>query len=273
MTTLSFLTAQPGLTSWQLMWTIAFSIFVACKILTGQSMSPAVPRRDRAVYLLGWPGMNPDSFLRKRPVEEWNMRLLTHALRNLVVGWIFLGILGPAALPLHPLLATWLGMIGFIFMLHFGLFHLLAVLWQRMGFHANPIMMKPISARSTSEFWSKRWNQAFHQLTWTYLFRPLQKRLTAPAALTISFLVSGLIHEVVITVPARGGYGGPTVYFLLQALAVLMERRVNLKRYPRLRRVWTLSVVILPAGLLFPPHFILTLMLPMFQAWGLFPTT
>jgi alginate O-acetyltransferase complex protein AlgI len=46
--------------------------------------------------------------------------------------------------------------------------------------------------------------------------RPLQRRLGRGPALLGSFLVSGLLHEVAISLPVRAGWGLPKLYFLLQ---------------------------------------------------------
>ncbi|MDA3872606.1 MAG: MBOAT family protein [Kiritimatiellae bacterium] len=117
-----------------------------------------------------------------------------------VVWTVCLFVAAPRCVEIYPLLAGWLGMIGLIFLLHFGLFHGLAALWQDRGFGAEPLMNRPMEARRVSELWGRRWNRAFQWLTWRYVFRPLRKRVTAPGALWMSFLLSGLIHELVITV-------------------------------------------------------------------------
>ena len=88
-----------------------------------------------------------------------------------------------------------------------------------MGLHAEPIMRRPLASQSLGEFWGKRWNLGFRNLSHALVFQPLQKRFGAAAGALGAFLASGLIHDLVISVPARAGYGLPTAYFLLQGLA------------------------------------------------------
>ena len=86
------------------------------------------------------------------------------------------------------------------------------------------------------------------------------------------FLLSGLIHDCVISLPARGGYGLPTGYFLLQGLAVVAEH-TRLARRIGLGcgwRGWLFTVIVVagPVGWLFHPPFIHHVILPMLHALG-----
>lgn len=100
----------------------------------------------------------------------------------------------------------WVGMVGIIMMLHFGIFHLLALSLQACGFNARPNMQAPLLAQSLADFWGRRWNTAFNVLAERHGFRLLTPRIGPDAALGVVFLTSGLLHEVVITLPARAGY-------------------------------------------------------------------
>jgi len=129
-------------------------------------------------------------------------------------------------------------------------------------------------ATSVGEFWGQRWNLAFHQLVHQFVFRPLRRKIGLTPAMLSVFLLSGLVHESVISLPANGGYGLPTIYFLLQGLAVLCER-TPIARVFRLGRdwrgcLWTLLWTAGPAGLLFHSPFINKVMLPFFQTLGAF---
>src|SRR5262249_38299146 len=123
-----------------------------------------------------------------------------------------------------PLLRGWFGMLGIILLLHFGLFEVLAYCWRRMGVDAEPVMHAPLLSTSLGEFWGKRWNTAFHELAHKLAFQPLAGPLGPAGATLVVFFISGLVHELVISLPARGGYGLPTAYFVLQGCGVLAER-------------------------------------------------
>src|SRR5205085_8727242 len=118
----------------------------------------------------------------------------------------------------HPLLLGWSGMLGLVLLLHFGLFRLIALLWQRAGVDAQPLMLEPARATSLADFWGRRWNTGFHQLAHRLVFRPLLRPLGPAAAVLATFFLSGLIHDLVISVPARAGFGLPTAYFMLPGL-------------------------------------------------------
>jgi hypothetical protein len=92
------------------------------------------------------------------------------------------------------------------------------------------------------------------------------------AAFCAVFAVSGLLHEIVITLLAHGGYGLPTAYFLLQATGVLFERSQAGRRLGLGDgwKGWCFVALVagLPAFGLFPPVFIRNVILPMLHAIG-----
>jgi hypothetical protein len=139
-----------------------------------------------------------------------------------------------------------------------------------LGVVAEPIMNWPVAATSLGEFWGRRWNRAFRDLTYRFLFRPLKHRLGAGGALFLGFLVSGVAHDAVISLPAGGGYGLPTAYFVLQAVAMFVERSAIGRRLGLGRGavgwLFCAAVVLVPSVLLFHRPFIDVVILPFLRA-------
>ena len=94
----------------------------------------------------------------------------------------------------------------------------------------------------------------------------------ARSALAFGFLMSGLVHDLVISFPAGGGWGGPTAFFVIQGMLIFVERSrwgraIGMGRGP-LGRVVTMGVLLLTAGMLFHRPFIENVILPFFEAMG-----
>jgi hypothetical protein len=114
--------------------------------------------------------------------------------------------------------------LGLILLLHFGSFQLLSLFWRSVGIDARPIMSAPLRSTSLSEFWGGRWNLGFSQLAHDLIFQQLHRAWGTNVTRFFVFVVSGLIHRVVISLPAGGGYGLPTMYFMVQGAGVAVER-------------------------------------------------
>lgn len=270
------LVLRAHIAAWVFMWAMAFALYAGCKWLTyretlRRGLRPSL--RRMLAYLLAWPGMDANDFLDERKVaaepkkKEW-----AFAIAKMCFGAVALWAVTRTLLPINWPLGGWLGMLGVVFILHFGLFHLLSLLWRQMGIYATPLMRNPIGATSLAEFWGGRWNTAFHELAFQFTFRPLRQFITPALAMLLVFSLSGLIHEAVISLPARGGYGLPTLYFLIQGAGIIMERS-RIGRRIRLGRgvrgwLFTFLITVAPVAGLFHPPFVKNVILPMLAAIG-----
>src|SRR3954469_7747898 len=175
-----------------MMWLLAFSVWLACKIVTWIQ----VPRNRRtfpaaAAYFVAWPGMDPQPFI--SPVARVSNPCRSARVARLGTGWkpvlqkclaastkVLAGaILIAVAVHLvstHPFLASWVGMIGTVLFLHFGLFDLITLAWRARGVAVEPIMQHPLCAKTLADFWG-RWNRGFRDLAFRLIFRPLHRRI------------------------------------------------------------------------------------------------
>jgi hypothetical protein len=133
-------------------------------------------------------------------------------------------------------------------------------------------MCEPLLATSLADFWGRRWNVAFHFLANDFVFRQLLRKFGATGATIFVFLLSGLIHDFIISLPARGDYGLPTAYFLFQGIGVIFER-TTFGKWLGLGcgwRGWLFTAVctIGPIFWLFHPIFVRNVILPMLQTIG-----
>lgn len=259
---------------WVGMWVLALALFVGCKWLTWRRTPVRAPRWKQWAYWFAWPGMDAVAFFQgvaRRPTtNEW-----LFAMTKITLGLVLLCGVVPRLPPALPYLVGWVGMVGLMFVLHFGLFHLLACWWQARGIDAKPLMVWPLLATSCSDFWGRRWNTAFRDLTHRFLFRPCVRRWGPCAALVLGFVGSGLVHDLVISVPAGGGYGGPTVFFLVQGGAVVVERSAFGRRLG-LGQGWrgwlfTASALLVPVYWLFHPPFVEGVIVPFLRFLGACP--
>jgi hypothetical protein len=261
---------------WVWMWAVAFGVYAGLKWMSFVTCDEAraADRGRRAAYLLAWPGMDAGAFLDARqravpPTERewtWAVAKVTFGL-GLVIGIV------PLVARYSLFAAGWIGISAVCLALHFGLFELLSLGWRQAGILAVAIMHAPYRSASVGEFWGRRWNLAFRDLAHVFVFRPLVGTWGVTAATVAVFLASGLIHDMVISGAAGAGFGGPMLYFLIQAAALFVERsgvgkRVGLGR-GWIGWIFCAIVTLAPVGLLFHRPFIERVAVPMFHAIGL----
>jgi hypothetical protein len=262
-----------GMPAWAFMWVLAIAIYASLKWASWWR-SPMRARASAwrsAGYLVAWPGMDAESFLDDRcraatpGLGEW-----AWAFAKTAFGAALLWVVARTVPESRPLVRGWVGLIGMVLIAHFGSFHVVSLVWRKSSVEAVPIMVSPVLSRSLSEFWGRRWNLGFRQLGLELIFQPLCGKLGVGGAGFLVFVVSGLIHDLVISVPARGGYGLPTAYFVLQGAGVALERS-RVGRRAGLRggvRGWCFMALFtaVPAFWLFHPPFVRNVVLPFMHA-------
>jgi alginate O-acetyltransferase complex protein AlgI len=230
---------------------------------------PLRPAQSLAFATL-WPGMQPALFRHRAS------RPLPDAARLIGAGLLRAG-LGAGAVLFARLIWTatgsrWLAtaplLVGLSLLLHFGLFTVLAGLWRRAGVDCAPLFRAPLAATSLAEFWARRWNLAFSEMTAAAVYRPLCDRIGRRAASGAAFLFSGLLHELAISVPVAAGYGLPSLYFALHGALVVLERELARRGTPIDRRawvgrLWTFAWLAAPLPLLFHPAFLAGIVWPL----------
>jgi alginate O-acetyltransferase complex protein AlgI len=204
----------------------------------------------RLCFTLLWFGMNPRAFAARRE------RGLPGARRLALRGCLCLALgtgLALAARGTAAPLGVALTVVGFSLAVHFGAFDLLAALWRARGHAVHALFVAPWRARTLPEFWARRWNVGFAEMTALLVQRPLAARLGAARARVASFAFSGLMHEVAISLPVMAGFGLPTLYFVLHGLA--SARRGH-------GRAWTFLWLVVPLPLVFHPWFVRGVVIP-----------
>jgi alginate O-acetyltransferase complex protein AlgI len=175
-------------------------------------------------FTLLWPGMRPALFVERRARLDARP-LLMRGLVRFGLGAILLVSARVAwRASASQLLTALLLLPGLSLMLHFGIFNLAAGLWRLRGIDCEALFRAPLAARGLREFWSRRWNLAFSEMTSLAVYRPIVGALGPRAGLLAAFIVSGLFHEVAISLPVNTGFGRPLLYFVLQGLLVSLER-------------------------------------------------
>jgi hypothetical protein len=235
------------MTAWDRMILMVAATYLAFKALTARRLA-----FGRAVgYWALWPGMDARPFA--ETAAPSGPGLMAWGACKMALGAAFLLLrTGTAWVDLLFVFA------GIGLLVHFGICDVLAGFWRARGVAVERLFVNPAASRTLGEFWGRRWNLAFHAVARDFVFRPVARRWGGAAGILAAFLFSGLLHELLLSVPAGAGYGLPTGYFLLHGLLVLAERRWKIES-----RAWALFWVLAPAPMLFHPWFVKAILWPL----------
>jgi len=220
-----------------------------------------------------WYGMQPRQFLKgevtaaNAPVPSVS-GILLNALTGAALLWLVPHLL-PAVTP--RTVRFWIALVGFCFLTLFARLDIAALIFRLMGFAVEKLMDCPIAATTLGDFWGRRWNRIVSGMLREVIFFPMARWAGARVALFTVFAYSGLYHEGV-SFMAGSGYGGPSLYFLIQYLGVAIENsrpgRRLLQARPWLGRAWTWAVVVLPVGLFLHPELVEGYLVPLLVQTG-----
>lgn len=229
-------------------------------------------------FVVGWFGMRPELFADLgRPPRSGIGSLVQQGLVRLAAGAALLAmarlvwVIGEAegSETAARIAATVLALPGLSLFLHFGIFDLIAAAWRRAGVDCRPLFRAPGYSRSLTEFWGRRWNLAFSEMTTIGIYRPLARLIGRRGATAAAFLISGLLHELAISLPVRAGFGGPLLYFLIHGGLILVEGGLERTGKPIYRvgwigRLWTGFWLLAPLPILFHYPFLNGVVWPLF---------
>jgi membrane bound O-acyltransferase family protein len=235
------------MTPWEKMTIGVAATFAAFKVVSFRRL----PFARAVAYAALWPGMDARRFAETRPPE--GLGLLAWGALKMALGALLLLFVRTGNFWLDSAIVI----LGIGFLVHLGLLDALAGFWRLRGIPVERLFVNPAGARSLGEFWGRRWNLAFSAVARERVFKPVARRWGGAWGVMASFAFSGVIHDLLISLPAGGGFGLPSLYFLLQGALVLAERRWKIEG-----RVWTLFWLLAPLPLLFHPWFLRAVLAP-----------
>jgi len=101
-------------------------------------------------------------------------------------------------------------------------------LCRLLNLDVQPVIRYGFLAKTPAEFW-QRYNTLVGSWLHKHVFIPAGGRHRYSTATVVTFVTSGLIHEYIFNISARGVTGYMMVFFLVQALAVSLTAQWNRK--------------------------------------------
>lgn len=217
----------------------------------------------------GWFGMRPVLFEKLPSKSLPCLDLIIKGVSRFLVGLllIYLSTLVEVLPNRIYFLSELLLLVGLSLILHFGILNLATAAWRLLGVDVKELFRSPYKSKSLKEFWGRRWNIAFSEMTALIAYRPLKDKISPNKAMIASFLLSGLLHEIAISFPVNSGFGLPLLYFTIHAFLMYVEGVSVIVRkitsHAILSHLWVLGWLVLPMPLLFHANFVKFVLVPL----------
>jgi hypothetical protein len=200
---------------------------------------------------MSWVLFSPDSVLRAQRATGAGPVVLRAVLLSgavLLSYWIYWQLV--RGFQIHGILLSYLA-VPFLLLIGELLVAIMNLFLLPCGYLLPALHCRPWAARSIADFWGNRWNLWARDWFRHVMFGRLRRR--PMFALFLVFEASGIMHECVINVPlycvtGRILFGTMMIYFLLQAVGILVERHF-LNGHPRLMVMFVWLVVFVPSPL------------------------
>jgi hypothetical protein len=92
--------------------------------------------------------------------------------------------------------------------------------WRLRGFRVTPLVDNILLSRTPADFW-RRWSWPMHLWLYRYVYKPAGGKRHFVRAVLAVFLVSGLLHELLVYSAIGRVTGHQTMYFMISGLGVL----------------------------------------------------
>jgi alginate O-acetyltransferase complex protein AlgI len=219
-------------------------------------------------FSLGWFGMRPVLFEKLPSPPLPYISFVITGISRMAIGIVLLYIsvyIERNFISLYYASALAL-LVGLSMILHFGILNLSAASWRLSGVDVKELFRSPYKASSLKEFWGKRWNIAFSEMTSLIIYRPLKNSIGPTPAMLAAFFLSGILHEIAISFPVNAGFGLPLLYFVIHGIVMYAEGEIPFVKkiigHRILSHVWVMLWLILPMPLLFHVQFIKYVLVP-----------
>ena len=110
----------------------------------------------------------------------------------------------------------------------------------------------PLTSKSLSHFWGRRWNRWVQD--WLKDLSRCFIQSTPLQRIIITFIISGLFHEIMINLPywiifKKSYFGTMMAYFLIQAVGIWLDKSYLKRQHSYIRRIFLWIMVVGPSPL------------------------